>query len=1069
MYEQRLAYLKLFQCPLKYRPPDIWGWFRTSALPLLLLLSMGGHAQPQVLVDFRGSHEQSVTPYPGWNQLIYHPQYMAFTTPSANPDAAGIAETNLVAANNYTATYAGIKGSEPILFERGDKIIATFYNQTSSRLRLQARLSFTDEDAPNADYTEYSDWDRPWYTMYAQNPSHNDWVGPGEFCQLVFNITDASSISAPNAKPTEGSHTLVNISMDPRYNAWHGAFVLTKIEYARNADVTPPDAPTGLSAQMVAMTGSDLGASAVELSWQPSLDSAEDGQGSGVNRYGIYRNGQFYATLDQDWIQHYLRQGGRMQYQDLAVLPGETYEYQVTAIDSAVTGHYRIPGSDIQFGNESNAASVSITVPQLQSEQLILGHNDIKYIGAFRLPLDYQGQNSAWHYASTGLAFYPGGNLDADTATNLPGSLYGIGHPLAPQISEFSIPRPIVSDNPNDLRRAQMLKPFTQSIWPDVYANGWQPAGGGDPVVGITYHQEPGAGGDGLYYSIFNSYNMGEGKAHGYVGLDLGHAIGAWHIGGLPDSAGHIAPPLTDRYLLSAPKAWANQHSQARSLLVGQGYQSGEGIPSYGPTLFAISPTEKTGGLPADNDVVDATVLLRYGTDGSLPGQWLSGWSLTMGYSGAAWLQAGDKSAVAFAVSRPLGDTWYGGEDGSVTFTSDLDLPMTRGSSEQVRGPMATERQASLYLYNPNDLAKVASGEWQPWQPQPYQVIDLKQHFMPGSDGREPNVGAISFDAENGFLYMIQANADTSLGAQAYNRRSIVYVWKVGDVDQYAIEFAGSGGDDDGAVGNPIETSPTDEPGFILVGSACHLDIDGNGLVDPETDGYLLYRYLDNWQGDSLVDGRIGDGASRIDAESVRSWMLETYSEPGSGCHLDIDGDGIAYAQTDGFLAYRYMQGLTGWQLTNGIVAANATRKDPETILSWVQDHYGEPMRSCHLDVDGDGLMLPQTDGYMLYRYLDNYDDTGLLANGLGAGATRTTAPEIRQWLQASFSLGSACHLDVDGDGVAFAGTDGSLLYRFLQGKQGDDLTNGVVAAAATRQTPEVIRQWLLHSFVGEN
>lgn len=115
---------------------------------------------------------------------------------------------------------------------------------------------------------------------------------------------------------------------------------------------------------------------------------------------------------------------------------------------------------------------------------------------------------------------------------------------------------------------------------------------------------------------------MGESKAHGYVPLDLSDAIGAWYLGGTLEDANHLAPPLTDRYLFTLPENWADAHTYGRTLAVGQGYQSGEGIPSYGPTVFAISPTEKTGQLPEANEVSDVTTLLRYGTDGSAPGHW---------------------------------------------------------------------------------------------------------------------------------------------------------------------------------------------------------------------------------------------------------------------------------------------------------------------------------------------------------------------------------------------------------------------------------------------------------------
>lgn len=224
-------------------PPLTFRWLAMVILSGMFMTISPGFAGTQLLVDFNQSPEAAEMPYPDWNELIYHPQLMEFVVPNEDPDTAGLAESELTAADNYVSTFAGIKGQVPIEFKKGDKVIATFYNRSDQTLRLQARISFTDDDAPDADYDMYNDWQRPWYTMYAENAGHNDFVDPNQFGQLVFNITDEQSVSAPNALPAEGGHSIVNISMDPRYNAWHGAFVLTRIEISDEADLTPPENP----------------------------------------------------------------------------------------------------------------------------------------------------------------------------------------------------------------------------------------------------------------------------------------------------------------------------------------------------------------------------------------------------------------------------------------------------------------------------------------------------------------------------------------------------------------------------------------------------------------------------------------------------------------------------------------------------------------------------------------------------------------------------------------------------------------------------------------------------------
>ena len=160
------------------------------------------------------------------------------------------------------------------------------------------------------------------------------------------------------------------------------------------------------------------------------------------------------------------------------------------------------------------------------------------------------------------------------------------------------------------------------------------------------------------------------------------------------------------------------------------------------------------------------------------------------------------------------------------------------------------------------------------------------------------------------------------------------------------------------------------------------------------------------------------------------------------------------------------MQGIRDWQLTNGITSANATRATSEDVLAWMDNIYGEPLRQCHLDIDGDGQMQAETDGYLLYRYIDDYAPQDIIDGRISPNATRTDAQSVVAFLDNTFQIGSPCHLDVDGDGIVYPGTDGNLLYRFLEGKTGGELTNGATSAQAQRSQPEEVRAWMLDTYV---
>jgi fibronectin type 3 domain-containing protein len=89
-------------------------------------------------------------------------------------------------------------------------------------------------------------------------------------------------------------------------------FVYDNQIVSTSSDVTPPTAPTNLSATVV-------GSLAVDLSWTAAMDNI------GVTGYTVYRNGSVLATVG----------GGTTTYHDPTVISGTTYTYTVDAIDAA--------------------------------------------------------------------------------------------------------------------------------------------------------------------------------------------------------------------------------------------------------------------------------------------------------------------------------------------------------------------------------------------------------------------------------------------------------------------------------------------------------------------------------------------------------------------------------------------------------------------------------------------------------------------------------------------------------------------------------------------------------------
>jgi hypothetical protein len=104
------------------------------------------------------------------------------------------------------------------------------------------------------------------------------------------------------------------------------------------------------------------------------------------------------------------------------------------------------------------------------------------------------------------------------------------------------------------------------------------------------------------------------------------------------------------------------------------------------------------------------------------------------------------------------------------------------------------------------------------------------------------------------------------------------------------------------------------------------LDIDGNENYDALTDGLLLLRGMFGLDGSALVTGTIASDAAYTESVDIEA-RIETL-----GDLADIDGNGDIDALTDGLLTLRYLFGLQGDTLINGVVAEDATRKTAEEI-----------------------------------------------------------------------------------------------------------------------------------------
>ncbi len=120
---------------------------------------------------------------------------------------------------------------------------------------------------------------------------------------------------------------------------------------------------------------------------------------------------------------------------------------------------------------------------------------------------------------------------------------------------------------------------------------------------------------------------------------------------------------------------------------------------------------------------------------------------------------------------------------------------------------------------------------------------------------------------------------------------------------------ANQGGDATHAAATPVTRT---------VAIVASLDVDRAQVASQfhaTTDGMLVMRYLLGMQGTALTAGALGDAPTRGDPVAVKAYLDAIRSK------LDVDGDTVVEAATDGVLILRYLLGFRGPALINSAVA----------------------------------------------------------------------------------------------------------------------------------------------------
>jgi hypothetical protein len=125
----------------------------------------------------------------------------------------------------------------------------------------------------------------------------------------------------------------------------------------------------------------------------------------------------------------------------------------------------------------------------------------------------------------------------------------------------------------------------------------------------------------------------------------------------------------------------------------------------------------------------------------------------------------------------------------------------------------------------------------------------------------------------------------------------------------------------------PTSMGPSPTPTVTGTPGDAPLDADGSGSTGALTDGLLILRYLFDFTGATLISGALDPACTRCTAQEIETFLTANLAL------YDVDGDGSMQPLTDGLLILRYLFDFSGSTLISGAVnSSGCTRCTAEAI-----------------------------------------------------------------------------------------------------------------------------------------
>jgi hypothetical protein len=420
-------------------------------------------------------------------------------------------------------------------------------------------------------------------------------------------------------------------------------------------------------------------------------------------------------------------------------------------------------------------------------------------LGAFRLP--DSGDELKW---CSGIQAYREGGDPQGPNDGYPGSLYGIGHVWNTRAFEVGIPSPVKTSSFSALPVAPLLQGPVDIIDPISDAE----------LKGLEYlPAQPGQASGKLYVTFGKHYQYTPRPTHGYTELNLSAPSpkGPWYVG----YEEQVSGLNTSEYIFTIPSDWAVANVAGMRLACGR---HREGQVSSGPTIVAYGPW-LDGNPPPPDAHLSCKPLLLYG-DPDQPDRWIDDHCKADDWTGGAWLRDGDGNSAAVIIGQKgKGECWYGWQDGMTPPECEA-MPggcEANGYEGSNRGYWASYFKVTILFFDPEDLKKVAKGQMQSWEPQPYARLDVTEDMIQPDDEYRIKTGGVAYDDTHGLLFITEADVN--------DHRPVVHMYRVG-----------SGQSDAAPPGSPfglriLQYTPEDG-----------LNLRWEPVSDSDLAGYRVYR-----------------------------------------------------------------------------------------------------------------------------------------------------------------------------------------------------------------------------------